>query len=105
MLQRQLRLRFSFVLADYISVSVAWFVFTIIRFLNLDFDYEIHFKEFLCMDMVPVGLVVFPIGMSALYWMSGYYEDVFLKSRLDDVLNAAVTALFGTIIIDRKSVV
>ncbi len=99
MLQRQLRLRFSYVLADYISVSVAWFVFTIIRFLNLDFDYEIHFKEFLCMDMVPVGLVVFPIGMSALYWMSGYYEDVFLKSRLDDVLNAAVTALFGTIII------
>ena len=99
MLQRQLRLRFSYVLADYISVSVAWFVFTIIRFLNLDFDYEIHFKEFLCMDMVPVGLVVFPIGMSALYWMSGYFDEVFLKSRLVDVMYSTFNKLFSTILI------
>ncbi len=99
MLKRQLRLRISYILADYLSVSVAWFAFTIIRYFNLDFEYEINFREFLCMDMVPVGMVVFPLGMLGIYWMSGYYEDVILKSRLDDVLNTAVTALFGTILI------
>ena len=99
MQQRQLRLRISYILADYISVSVAWFVFTVIRYLNLDFEYEILLKDFLLMDMVPVGMVVFPLGMLGLYWMSGYYDDVFLKSRLDDVLNASVTAVFGTVLI------
>lgn len=99
MQKRQLRLRFTYILADFLAVSMAWFMFTIIRYFNLSFGYEIALSEFLMMDMVPVGLFVFPMCMLAIYMISGYYDSVFLKSRLDDILNAAVTAIIGTILI------
>lgn len=97
MQKQQMRLRFAYILADFLAVSMAWFVFTIIRYFNVNVDYEITFRIFLMTDMVPVGMIVFPLGMLAIYLISGYYDSVFLKSRLDDVLNAAVTAVFGTI--------
>jgi hypothetical protein len=37
--------------------------------------------------------------MIALYWLSGYYNNAFFKSRLDEVVNTAYVTLIGSIII------
>ena len=42
--------------------------------------------------------ILFPIMMTGLYWLSGFYESVFSRSRLRDFTNAAGNALIGTLL-------
>ncbi len=94
------RQRFYYILADFISANCAWFVFNIIRFLTLPYNYEtMSLGTYLSMGPVIWGQCLFPVMMVTLYAISGYYNHVFFKSRLNDALNAMGMALIGTLII------
>lgn len=45
------------------------------------------------------GQILFPILMLGAYWLSGYYNNVFGKSRLQELLLTGCTASAGTLII------
>lgn len=94
------RQRLTYILSDFLAVNVAWCVFNIIRFCTLPVNSQLSsLGEYYSMPMIIVGQIVFPLMMVCLFAVSGYYNSVFFKSRLDDILNAFSVSLIGSIII------
>lgn len=94
------RQRLFYLLADFVSTSLAWFAFNLIRFFTLPYNYgRISFHTYMGMRDIILGQFLFPSMMVILYAISGYYNKVFFKSRLDDVLNSVAVSLVGSIII------
>lgn len=95
------RQRWIYIGGDYLATSLAWFVFSIIRFFNVVSRYE-HYptlSDFLSVPPVLLGQIFFPVLMMGLYYISGYYNRVFFKSRVEEFTSTAASASIGTIII------
>ena len=88
--------RIKYVLGDLVSSSVAWFCYNCMRY-SLD---PIHsgfasLGAFLTSPVVLMGQLLFPLLMMVVYYLSGYYNDVFHKSRVQEFF----TTLWSTGII------
>lgn len=99
-MEQTTRQRLYYLLADFLSTSLAWFVFNLIRFFTLPYNYgRISYHTYMGMRDIILGQFLFPSMMVILFAISGYYNKVFFKSRLDDVLNSLAVSLIGSIII------
>lgn len=95
------RQRAKYVVGDFFSTNLACLLFNVVRYY---FDSQIaadygSLTRFLSSPMVVVGQAVFPLVLLGVYYLSGYYNGVFLKSRLKEFVTTATTALVGMIII------
>lgn len=91
----------KYVLTDWLSLNLGWFLFTMVRYSSLP-GHSVGdggFVEHLTLEPVLQGQIIFPFMMVALYWLSGYYNVPYFKSRLDDILNTVFVNLCGSIII------
>lgn len=94
------RQRFKYILSDFLSASLAWALFNLLRYFTLPYNYPtISLGSYFSSPTVILGQCLFPLMMVGIYAISGYYNSVFFKSRLSDALNAAACALAGTIVI------
>lgn len=95
------RQRFIYVAGDLVATSLAWFVFNIIRFFNVAQEYGSYHNlgRYLSEEPVWMGQIFFPMLMMSLYYVSGYYNRVFFRSRVEEFTMTAATAFIGTIII------
>ncbi len=95
------RQRIKYLLSDFILLNVGWLLFTVIRYTVLPEYFTIHYSFYRHVTSAPVllGQFLFPIMMVVLYWISGYYNQVFFKSRLEEIFNTVYVSLIGTIII------
>lgn len=59
----------------------------------------VSLENFLSAKMIILGQVVFPIVMMLVYYFSGYYNVVFRKSRLQELLITASSTFVNTLII------
>lgn len=93
--------RIIYVAGDLLATSLAWFVFTVIRFFNVVQGVQCYptFWDFLSVKPVWMGQIFFPILMMGLYYLSGYYNKVFFKSRVEELTSTLATAITGTILI------
>lgn len=93
--------RFIYILSDYVMLNLAWLVFSMIRYWSLPaaetatYTLEVH----LLSSQVLLGQIVFPIMILAIYGISGCYQNVFFRSRIDEAVNTASVSLISTIII------
>lgn len=51
------------------------------------------------MKQVISGQIVFPLLLMIIYWLSGYYNKVFAKSRIESFITTLSSTLVGTVII------
>lgn len=94
------RQRAIYVACDLLATVSAWLVFIYIRFRMIEeVEGYSSFASFLRIRPVILGLILFPLGMTGLYWLSGYYNKVFIKSRIEEFTTTLSTALIGTIAI------
>ena len=92
--------RAQYIIADFLAANVAWLAFNVVRYFTLPSIYEAdNLLNYLCYPNVRVGQILFPAMMVILIAISGYYNKVFMKSRLDDAINAAGVSAIGTLII------
>ena len=91
----------KYILSDFVSASVAWLLFNILR-------YEILFiinegtdslLDYLLYPGVLTGQIVIPFFWLVLYYFSGYYNKPFGKSRLTELFSTFITVLIGTIFV------
>ncbi len=97
-IQRQ---RMTYIISDFLMTALAWFVFNIIRYFDV-VEPRVHIhtlSAFLSLPTVWLGQVLFPVLMMGLYYLSGYYNVVFFKSRVEELISTFTTAVIGTIII------
>ena len=95
------RQRLLYVASDFITANVAWMVFNIVRYyfiLTNQTNYSSLFA-FLSSHQLVMGQIFFPLMMLGIYYLSGYYNKVFLKSRLQEIVSSLSTSFIGTLAI------
>lgn len=93
------RQRMNYVLADFVSTNIAWLLFNVVRYTFIESN-ELSFhslSDFLTSTTVMLGQLVLPLMMLAIYYLSGYYNKVFLKSRLQEFITTAGSAFVGMV--------
>ena len=88
-----------YLIADILSSSVAWVLFFIFRKIYIEplkFGYDIpvdfNFNFY-------AGLAFIPVFWLLLYYLVGYYKDIYRKSRLIELGQTLFVTILGTIII------
>lgn len=92
-LQRQ-----KYVLADFVTANLAWFIYNCFRFQLGGVRGYSTLSSFLSSSMIVVGQFVLPLMMMCVYYLSGYYNEVFRKSRLSELVVTLKSALFNTLL-------
>lgn len=89
----------KYILCDYISSNVAWFIFNVVRFYNPTVaSGYIELDDFLLSSKVLLGQLLAPVAMLGIYCLSGYYNQAFFKSRLHELLLTAGSVSVNTFI-------
>lgn len=88
----------KYIVSDTLAASFSWCLFFIYRKLYIETKviYDISFqpdKNFF------LGLIIIPCFWLILYYLSGYYKDIYRKSRLKELGETFLITLIGTIVI------
>jgi len=89
----------AYVIADYISALCAWGTFFTLRKLFIDHDDSVPFPQFLNDTRFLLGLLVIPFGWLMIYYLTGSYTNIYLKSRVIEVSRTFFVSLAGVIIL------
>ena len=90
----------KYILSDFISASVAWLLFNILRYEVFAIDEGADsLLDYLQYPGVLGGQVVIPLFWLVLYYFSGYYNKPFGKSRLTELFSTFITMLIGTVFV------
>lgn len=88
-----------YLLFDFFTAAVAWTLFFAFRKkyiesvkfdINLSFEFSETFYK---------GLILIPIFWLVVYYLSGYYKNIYRKSRLKELWQTFITTLIGVVII------
>lgn len=93
------RQRLKYVVFDYLAAMASWVLFYLHRKLNVEpqiFGYEVPVN---LGSRFWIGALGIPAAWIVLHYFSGFYKDIFRRSRLDDFLKTFLTTLFGVVII------
>lgn len=95
-----LRQRVYYILSDFLGCNAALAVFNIIRYYTLPLNaFTPSLTDYYHYPMVVIGQIFFPIMMVILYSLSGFYNEVYFKSRASNVVNTLGISLIGTVIV------
>ena len=90
----------KYILSDFISAAVAWFLFNWLRYEELAvYEGATSFTSYLGYMQVLKGQLFVPFFWLILYYFSGYYNKPFGKSRLTELFSTFVTTLIGVVFI------
>lgn len=93
--------RWKLILTDWISANISFILLNILRF--FDSSLNNHSFEaslsFLLSRKICIEQAVIPLCLICLYWLSGFYNNPFGKSRFNELLNTAIISAINTILI------
>ena len=87
--------RTKYVMTDFVMTSIAFFLFNIFRYYELDLwdnGYE-SLKIFIGSTKLILEQVFVPLTLLSIFWLSGYYNNPIAKSRLSE-LSVTFTSVF-----------
>lgn len=98
-MKNQQKQRFLYILFDFLAAMAAWALFFIFR--KTQIEPQVFGTE------VPItfgprfwdGIIILPIAWILLYYFTGFYNNIFRRSRLEDFIRTLLTSLLGVIII------
>lgn len=97
------RQRWKYVVCDYATSSLAFFIFNLCRYYLLKYDsadnYDGSLWEYILSEKLLIEQVVIPLGMLGVYWLSGYYNIPFGKSRLQELITTFFSSLINSTLI------
>lgn len=89
-----------YVISDFLSANVGWLLFNIFRYYLLPINQEIaSLAVYLSYHTVIEGQILFPLLFMGIFYLSGYYNRPFLKSRLEEFFATTFSILIGTLIV------
>lgn len=94
------RQRLVCILTDWFTTALAFLSFNIFRFyyLNIGDDFEDLAVYILSPKLIGEQIIV-PTALLFVYWISGYYNNPFERSRLNEFLNTFYSQIFNAVII------
>lgn len=93
-------LRIVFIVSDFITTSLAFFIFNILRFKILHPNLsDAALFGYLSSTKLVVEQIGVPLVLLLVYFLSGFYNHPFPRSRISDYLNTAACGLTSTLLI------
>lgn len=90
--------RATYIAVDWLSTALALLLFDIARYYCLDTADSARTLGEVLFSTASIGrLILFPTAMLLLYYMSGYYCNVFTRSRVSEFSTTLVTSLLGAL--------
>lgn len=93
--------RFKYVLSDLVAVSIGWLSFNYLRFNLAEYKAMISydtFGGFLSSPPVVLGICIVPLLALSMFWLSGYYNIPFRKSRLQEMTTTILSTLLVSLL-------
>ena len=98
-MKNQRKQRFLYILFDFLAAMAAWILFFLFR--------KIYIEPQAFGMEVPItfgprfwtGTIGLPFAWILLYYFTGFYKDMFRRSRLDDFIRTLLSSLLGVVII------
>ncbi len=93
--------RVRYIVGDLLSSVLAWTAFNYIRFYNGGralYDFP-SLESYLTSEVVLIGEVAFPVMMLGVYALSGFYNEVFRKSHVQNLVTTFISSLANTLLI------
>ncbi len=90
--------RAKYVALDWVAGVTGFLLFTFIRYVL--FGYGRHgqsFESYLDSPKIIMELLFVPVAMLGIYWLSGYYNRPFGKSRLTELITTILSSLLNTV--------
>lgn len=92
--------RVKYVVMDFIMTSAAFMLFNMFRYHALGIENEYpDVTGFLLNHKLVLEQIFVPVGIMCIYWVSGYYNRPFDKSRLSEFTTTLMSVLVSTIIL------
>ena len=93
--------RTKLVLTDWITANLSFVLFDILRYLESSSG---HYSSdglltFLLDPKVCLEQILVPVFLLGLYWLTGYYNNPFGKSRFNELMNTAVVSIISTLLL------
>lgn len=87
------------IILDWSSAAIAWTLFYVYRKYNIDF-YKTYVEPSVIFDLQYWrGILLIPAFWVLLYYLSGHYNDVFRRSRINEIYQLLFASVFGSIIL------
>lgn len=89
----------KYITSDFLAAAVSWTSFFIFRkeyIEPLKFGYDI---PLVFSDKYFAGLILIPLLWILLYYLTGYYKDIYRKSRLNDFVQTFIQTFLGVTLI------
>lgn len=90
---------FKYVAADLCASSIGWLLFNLYRYEMVGSLTFTDCWSFLTSTKVVEGQILCPIVWILIFYLSGYYNKPFLKSRLEELKTTFTSVLIGTLIL------
>lgn len=97
----KVRQRIKYVAVDLLTANIVILVFDVLRFYNLPREnIGIHELEgFLSYPVLIIEQIILPVLLVCVYGLSGYYNQPFQKSRIQEFITTALTQVANTLLI------
>lgn len=89
----------KYVISDWICALIAWTLFFFFRKYNEDPEFLSHYQLVFQDKNFIAGILGVPVFWLILYTISGYYNNVFSKSRLKELGQTFIVILLGVVIL------
>ncbi len=93
------RQRIKYVVGDFVMSNIAWLTYNCARWQMGAVTGHEYLVSYLKSNMVVAGQIFFPLLMMVTYAFSGYYNNVCRKSRIQELLTTAASAVINTLLI------
>ena len=90
--------RAKYIAVDFVSASLFWLLFNVVRFHEIAHYYGFHELSYYVTSLQVIkGQLFVPFFMLVLYFFSGYYNRPLEKSRLDEFLTTLFSSILATL--------
>ena len=93
------RQRIKYIGSDFLTASIAWLLFNLLRFNEVARYDFMTLPDFLLYHQVVKGQIVAPFFWLGLYFLSGYYNKPFGKSWISELFSTFTTVVTGSVLI------
>lgn len=91
--------RLKYVLADWLSANISFAAFNAFRFYFFHLSSNHDFHSFIFSHKLIAEQIIIPVVLLGIYWLSGYYNHPFKKSRMQEFITTFFSAFCSTLLI------
>ena len=85
----------KYIVFDYLSASLAWSLFYLYRKFFIEPDKFGILPERVFDRQFVLGIIILPLGWLLAYYLTGFYKNIYRKSRINELVQTLATSIIG----------